>query len=182
MDNFPRDNNRFEVAPCAEATSNIDFVTDLVTENLKSRHPGTRAEKTIELLSKLEPDDIEIWSDGSATEGTRKGGGAATVTTKLQSSVLKASAGELCSSFQAEMTAIDIALKYTKQLGPEHGNSIRLMTDSISAIEKIAAGPQAQDTKTGAKIWNTLNTKERKIIFVWVSSHCGVSCNERADK
>ena len=57
-DNLPRDNNRFEVAPWAEATSNIEFVTDLVTENLKSLHPETRAEKTIEPLAKLGPDDI----------------------------------------------------------------------------------------------------------------------------
>ena len=54
------------------------------------------------------------------------------------------------------MTAIHRGLQYAARLGHEHGTTIRLLTDSKSLLEKLATGPEAQDTALGMGIWPSL--------------------------
>ncbi len=61
--------------------------------------------------------DWDIYTDGSATEGCKNGGSAAIITKRPMTlpnliSVLQSLADEHCSSYQCEMVAINIALKW----------------------------------------------------------------------
>ena len=79
------------------------------------------------------------------------------------------------------MTAIHHGLQYVARLGNEHGTTIRLLTDSKSSLEKLATGPEAQDTALGMGIWQSL-LQISNIRLIWVPSHCGLQQNEQADQ
>ena len=48
-------------------------------------------------------------------------------------------------------------------------------------MEKLATGPENQDSDCGIKIWKAFN-KIKHTTFFWVPSHCGVAGNKRADR
>ena len=54
------------------------------------------------------------------------------------------------------------------------------MTDSKSSMEKLATGPENQDSDCGIKIWKCLY-KIKHTTFLWIPPHCGVAGNKRAD-
>ena len=126
---------------------------------LKSKAEDERRKATIDRQDKIkeeEPFDIEVWTDGLATGGTTDGGGGAVVTTRVWNTILRTPAGRHCSSYQAELKAISMALEYVNALDEEHGNKLTIMTDSKSSMEKLAIGPENQDSDFGIYIWKAL--------------------------
>ena len=156
-------------------SSALTWQTDTKKEKCDSQVSTTN-----DLLDSLTKDDIEIWTDGSVQEGNQNGGGAAAIiTTKLTSTTLKSAAGAVA-SYEAEMEAIKIALEYVSTLGQEQGTSVRIMTDSLSSLSKLATGPEGQDANCGITIWKAVE-KIGRCTFVWVPAHCGLEGNECAD-
>ena len=137
-------------------------------------------EKTIEETSDV---DVTFYTDGSAEEGTRNGG-AGVVVIDGSDTLLEFSepAGQLTSSFQAEMTAIRTAVrqaieKYDKK-------RIRIVTDSRSSLDRIKSLTTNLDAKSALEkeILDGITQFEGKIRWVWCPSHCGVEGNEKADR
>ena len=125
LDMLPREPNQHSNAPWNKTNNDIHFRFDLAEMKLKSEAEDERRKATNVLLDKIrkeEPFDIEVWTDGSARGGTTDGGGAAVVTTRVWSTILRTPAGRLCSSYQAEMEAIRMALEYFSTLDEDHGN------------------------------------------------------------
>ena len=152
LDELPRDTpNEWMRPPWEPVNASIHFVAELPAIGAKTVPPEVRAERAVEMMSRLPPADIKVWTDGSAVEATTDGGGAAVVTSRLASCILKMPAGAYSSSFQAEMTAVALALTHCAEIaGPEHGTSVRLCTDSLSCVLALSAGPHNQSCGAGA--------------------------------
>jgi ribonuclease HI len=136
-----------------------------------------RREHAEQFLSKLPHMEAEAWTDGSATNGTEYGGSGGTVYAANGEIISFAvPAGRYCSSFRAEMVAIDEALTLFAQT-PSHG-SLRLCTDSLSAITQLEQ--RTPQCKVSCNIWNTLSNLDT-VQMVHVPAHVGLERNEEAD-
>ena len=74
---------------------------------------GTRKRAAEQHLAALPQCATWIWSDGSAEGGVQDGGaGALVIRPGGEEHLIRAPAGRLCSSFRAEMVALDAALRW----------------------------------------------------------------------
>jgi ribonuclease HI len=93
---------------------------------------------------------------------------------------------KLTSSYECELLAIDSALQRIAELQAEGQipatASVRVLTDSQSAIKRLQSGPQCQTTATAQRIWLSLNESNSTFSFQWVPAHCDIEGNEEADK
>ena len=95
------------------------------------------------------------------------------------------SAGKHTSSTHAELVAIGAALDWA--VG--HRDicsfpSLRLLSDSLSALTLLTKGPPLLLSSTLHRIWSLIRTLDDagvKTHFQWVPAHCGVHGNESAD-
>ena len=142
------------------------------------------------LLQDVSPEDILIFTDGSAEEGTKNGGAGAVVTMPSKEKVtLKRACGKVCSSFKAEMTAIELALEHVTQC-MEHDCQIKpqkmwVITDSQSSIAALSSGPGNQFGDQGNRIWGLIMriaSQGIPIKFQWIPGHRQIEGNEEADK
>ncbi|KAF0300621.1 hypothetical protein FJT64_003287 [Amphibalanus amphitrite] len=98
-----------------------------------------------------------VWTDGSATDGVLNGGaGALIVWPDGEERSVRAPAGRLCSSFRAEMVALQTALSFLLE-NPLHADDpVVICTDSQSALAALREGPAAQHSPLGGAIWRAL--------------------------
>ena len=138
-------------------------------------------EKTIEETSDV---DVTFYTEDSAEEGTRNDGEGVVVRDGSDTLLeLSEAAGQLTSSFQAELTAIRTAVreaieKYVKK-------RIRIVTDSRSSLlltGSKASAPTSTRSVLWRKILDGITQFEGRIRWVWCLSHCGVEGNEKADR
>ncbi|KAF0306028.1 DLST component of 2-OG dehydrogenase complex, mitochondrial [Amphibalanus amphitrite] len=93
-------------------------------------------------------------------------------------------AGTLCSSFRAEMVALQVTLDHILEHQRDAPEPVVICTDSLSAIAALREGPSAQRSARGAAIWKQLlelTAGDRTVTLQWVPSHCGIPENESAD-
>ncbi len=111
--------------------------------------PEVRKAATLRTLAALPRADLAAWTDGAAQDGVRRGGGGYVVYRGEEIVTAKAvAAGLHCSSYRAEMVALRDCLRKLETL-PAQGkagerNTIRVCTDSQSAVRKLRAGPARQ--------------------------------------
>ena len=141
-----------------------------------------------DLISNLDPTSTLIYTDGSALDSHRNGGAAAIVIHPSRQSVnLIAPAGSLVSSYQAELTAINMGLEHMLDtpLPPTNFTTtdIWFLTDSQSSIITLEEGPVPSKNGTIFKIWNNIRylSSHYHIIFQWIPGHRGIPGNVIAD-
>ena len=81
--------------------------------------------------------------------------------------------------------ALSLFLVHLQDQPANTENPVVLCTDSQSAIRRLQRGPSAQSSPLGVSIWRSLlelASPGRQLHLQWVSSHCGLSGNERADE
>ena len=126
-----------------------------------------------------------VWTDGSTTGGVLNGGtGVLIERPDGEIDEIRTPAGHLCSSFRAEMTALQAALRYLLENPAHEEDPVVVCTDSQSALATLRGGPAAQSAPLGVSIWRALRdltADGRQIHLQWVPAHCGLRGNERAD-
>ena len=151
--------------------------------------PATSDERRKELatlhLTALPQCATWVWTDSSATGGVSDGGAGAFIERPDGAEhEVRTPAGRLCSSYRAEMVALQSALAYMMD-NPAHDEyPIVVCTDSQFALAALRGGPAAQSSPLGIAIWRALKELSaggRQIHLQWVPSHCGLRGNERAD-
>ena len=132
-------------------SSTIRFSLDLPRQTTKTDPPDKRREAALEALAQHPGPDCTIWSDGSAREGTTRGGGGALIQLHREQRTLErmAPAGLVCSSTRAELMAMAEALQCVADLPPlhrrEHGyeTSSCAPTQNRASNSSVAAAPPA---------------------------------------
>ena len=188
---FPREPlcNR-AAAPPWTAESKATFNGNLVEKIKRSECDEKKKKVAEETIVKQAGAALDIYTDGSAKGGTRKGGGGVLIIDNVNHTEyeITAAAGEVTCSFQAELIAIKAALQKIQVLQfigevPDAAR-INLYTDSKSAIECLASG-RNQKSFVASKIWELLDSiageGNPEFNFQWIPSHCGVQGNERVD-
>ena len=133
--------------------------------------------------------DIVCFTDGSAMEGTKNCGAGGIVQIPGEEKItVKEPCGVICSSFRAEMKAIERALQTTLDNLDneiEYDRNMWVITDSLSAVTALSSGPGAQYDPIGSRIWDLLSEishRNIKVTFQWIPGHKGIPGNEEADK
>lgn len=141
------------------------------------------------ILDGIKDTDIVCFTDGSAVEATRNGGAGGVINIPGQDKIIiKRAGGVLCSSYRAEMIAIEETLTNVLQNIDEEvefNRTLWIFTDSQSSITTLRQGAGNQFCQTGNTIWRLINhicEKSLKIIFQWIPGHKGIDGNEEADK
>ncbi|KAF0312087.1 hypothetical protein FJT64_001803 [Amphibalanus amphitrite] len=171
----------WEVAACPHVTFSLDIVA------LRRDAPPDELHQAAQRhLASLPQQAIWVWTDGSADAGVCSGGAGAFVEwPDGATDELRVPAGQLCSSFRAEMVTLRAALNHLLDHPHQPSAPITICSDSQSALATLREGPASQKTLLGAAIWTELAAlagPSRRIHLQWVPSHCGVDGNERADQ
>ncbi|KAF0303571.1 putative RNA-directed DNA polymerase from transposon BS [Amphibalanus amphitrite] len=166
-------------------TSGVTFRMDVGP--LRAGAAAAERERAAALhLASLPQCAVWLWTDGSAAGGVSRGGaGAVLVWPDEETEELRVPAGQLCSSYRAEMVALVTGLETLTQRDIDQDLPIVVCTDSLSAVATLRNGPAAQTSPLGVAAWRAmfaLSDNGRKIHVQWVPSHCGVEGNERADR
>ncbi|XP_067122866.1 uncharacterized protein [Centruroides vittatus] len=144
--------------------ANVDFA--------KSRHPATPNSITFDIPAAT---DLIIFTDGSRSD---LGVGCGFVSYKdgQETAFRQFKLGEHCTTFQAELLAINRAIKWTDE---QHRNKcINIITDSASAMTLLqgrSLHPLAVNTHEIA------NGSTNRYSINWTRAHQGTQGNERAD-
>ena len=127
-----------------------------------------------------------MWTDGSAEGGVLRGGAGAYIEFPDGEEIeVRRPAGMLCSSFRAEMVALQAALTTVRDRRAHLADPIVVCTDSQAALACLRSGPASQSTTLGTEVWQLLlelTRDGRHINLQWVPSHCDIRGNERADR
>ncbi|GJQ77957.1 hypothetical protein Trydic_g2318 [Trypoxylus dichotomus] len=122
----------------------------------------------------VRPSGIAIYTDGSKNgDGT----GAAFVVyagdEEIHSERLKLD--RVCDNYQAELVAINAAVKYAKAMQVERAT---LFTDSLSVLQALRG--MRKPTELLLQTWKLI--REVNVELVWTRAHVGTQGNERADE
>ena len=188
LDNHGRENNVFgTVAPPWILPQQVEL-SEKVNEDMRKEDPADSKKTTTQkYLEQLTPADTNVFTDGSAIEGTMNGGAGIWIEWPDKStSIAAVAAGRWCSSYRAELTALKRATDILLEEGEGKGtNNIRIMTDSKSAIESLAGLDSKNKNRLLAEVFENLQELGRrnmKTHLQWVPSHCGIDGNETADE
>jgi ribonuclease HI len=143
------------------------------------------------------PFALEVWTDGSVVDEV--GVGAAHVYAQGEGSEgvvarITVPAGNLCTSYRAEMTAIGAALEEVvhrcgaadqRESILQPGDRVLICTDSQSSISRLSRGPLGQTSGLEVKVWQLLMWLSRElqvtVVTQFVPSHCGLEKNDAVD-
>ena len=136
----------------------------------------------LEALRRVGPVDRCVYTDGAA-EGGISNGGAGVAVYDREGTCLRGwscAAGRSCSSYSAEMVAMDEAVRWLGE--SREWQSAAVATDSRSLIDALQGSGQADGL--GAlreRLWR-LHDERRRLTLVWVPGHCQLPGNEEADR
>ena len=165
-------------------------LTDLPTVTRRVDDAEVRRAAALRGIELLPPADVIIWSDGSASGGTRDGGAGALIQLlKLdREERVRVPAGAVCSSLRAELTAMREALRLITTLPTRDRatvNGVRILTDSRAGLQLLQRGPGGQSSALASDIWRLLSELEDSNVTTtlqWVPGHAGLNGNEEADR
>eukprot|EP00666_Eupelagonemidae_sp_cell4sb_P011338 gene11338-19753_t len=169
--------------------SNVDFQLSLVEPCKKSMLALKKLSVANKTLERLGDFDVELWTDGSAEGGVRKGG-AGVIVRDLRRQIsyppISVAAGEVVSSYRAEEVGIRRALQELAVRGMPDGTRVLLCCDSLSAVQRLSQGPDAQEDRVAHDIWRLIaqlfpKAGGSRLVIQWCPSHCGLVHNCEAD-
>ena len=168
------------VPPWEEVMHRITTYTQTDPPVSKKDQPAIQKQKAETYINSLEPVDITIWTDGSVRDSTQNGGGGYVINgpTNITGGV---AAGIICSSFRAEISAMNAALQEVRKLEREP-NTVRIFTDSQAAVQHLSCGPSRRDNKATREFWDAIKRSHYSVHLHWIPSHCGIEGNEFADQ
>jgi ribonuclease HI len=174
-------------APWEARATGITFCTALASAATRTEPSDVRLAAARETLRLLPPADISVFTDGSADEGITNGGSGAVIYDKdgVVQARLTLAAGKYCSSYRAELIAIELALDHLLSRRTSPAGEVRICSDSKSALERLSRGPHRQSDILCDRIWTKLSRittgGSAHVTMQWVPGHAGLPGNEEAD-
>ena len=158
----------------------------LSTPCSRSDPPLSRQAAAIAHLDSLPPHDLVLWTNGSVLLPFDKGGSDVPANYSLcgTEATLSFSAGPVCSSFSAEVSAILHALCWSRQHQQVcHFSSLLLLSDSRSVLATLSSPPSFLLSQTLWQIWQELSLfSSCSIRLQWGPGHSFPPENDAADE
>jgi len=178
--------NPYSCEPWYAGSTSVEIHCDLpgITSIKEGDHKIRQA--AYSRIAELEEEDtLVIYTDGSASGGTSKGGSAAVVTKKTSQNpnnpdkpnvidTRKQKGANHTCSYAEEEDAMDLALDWLEE---NPSSAAILITDSQSLCKGLQ-----YDNPDLEPLQKRLQSLPNKITIQWVPGHCGVAGNELADK
>ncbi|XP_071044562.1 uncharacterized protein [Parasteatoda tepidariorum] len=159
--------------------SNVSFHESLPTMlDKKDCVPDFLRQLSLEIINKIPPNDIKIFSDGSKMD--RQTGSGVFIETPRENYTLHQRNPDFCSVFRSELIAIDRGLE--KILSEGHLGNTWILSDSRSSIQHLKNWALIGD-KTSFSILQKVKliSQQHEVHFQWIPSHVDIHGNELAD-
>ena len=159
---------------------NVTILERLEKEIDKKMSNKARKEAAKETIEKIGRKEMIIYTDGSVENGTENGGGAAIIYEDTGKVVKKKAAGKWCSSFEAEVVALRLAMATINERKPE---SAVIYTDSQALVTQLKGGKDTLNQELEnlkEEVWK--EGENCDLTIQWTPAHVGTEGNEEADK
>ena len=161
-------------------------------DGVKSDDSVSDREAALSRLRGLGTLDMLLYTDGSAVEGVSCGGAGVVVTRGDPGSpervdTLSCAAGLVTSSYQAELRALWVALKWLSECDVAWYR-VAVASDSQAALEALREASGGGGDRVSAwlgevvRMGRELGRLGKRVVFVWVPGHRGLVGNEWADR
>ena len=151
-----------------------------MTPASKSMPQIVQLEKAQRTIEEVGHSDLQIYTDGSTTDGTRNGGaGMIIARDKKVLHRWHASTGVRSSSYSAEKAALEAALKWLESENDWHRAVI--VCDCESLVEATGNPHQTDPIIVTYQRSIARITRSKELLIVWAPGHCNLWGNELAD-
>lgn len=163
---------------CVEKEDNVTIQTTVPLLTAKDEQSNiARMTITMSMLEEQYPSEswVRVYTDGSATNATTKGGAGIYIeypNGERQSKAIPT--GRHCSNYKAEEEALIHATHVIKEKADN--TRVVFLSDALSVLQALTNNklPQLESA--------LYSIKSLKTVVQWIPSHCGVIGNENADK
>ncbi|KAK7095978.1 hypothetical protein V1264_005326 [Littorina saxatilis] len=136
---------------------------------------------TLEHINTKYPEEqwTHVYTDGSAAEATRDGGGGVYIRYNHGEAHITLATGKYSTNFKAETEAIRKAAEEIKANLPRTKSKVVIFTDALSVLSALH-NPRKKDLNELAAVLVSF-TADTELTLQWVPAHCGIHGNEQAD-
>ena len=163
----------------------ITFKPPLQDNTSRNDEASRRKLAALTTWADLPEADIVLWTDAAASGGITDGGGGVVICRKGQPpEVISIPTGRITASYRSEMLAIQRAVTACASNPPGEQLTIRICTDSQSALHHLRQAPSGQKGQAAQDTWagiRNLATMDHNVHVQWVPGHAGLDGNEAAD-
>lgn len=136
---------------------------------------------TLELIHSAYPEKLwtHIYTDGSATEATKNGGGGVLIKYKDGASTLAVPTGAYSTNYKAEAEALRTAAQDATNNLHRIDQKVVIFTDALSVLQALKK--PYKDLNQLSCALSSLSV-HKEVVLQWIPAHCGVAGNETADR
>ena len=140
-----------------------------------------RKSLTLEYVNIKYPEDqwTHAYTDGSAAEATRGGGGGVYIKYIDGIAQITIATGKYSTNFKAEAEALKRAATEIQNNLPRTKPNVVIFTDALSVLSKLQ-NPHQKDLN-GVETALVDLAAQSNLTLQWISAHCGIEGNEQAD-
>ena len=141
-----------------------------------------RKSLTIEYIQTVYPEEkwTHAFTDGSASEATRDGGGGVYIRYSTEAVRIPIATGKYSTNFRAEAAALERAATHIKENLHHTQKQVVIFSDALSVLQAIK-DPQNKNLNYLSSSLASL-AEQVKLSIQWIPAHCGIYGNEEADK
>ena len=141
-----------------------------------------RKSLTLEYINTKYPESqwTHIFTDGSAAEATRDGGGGVYIRYNDGEAHISLATGKYSTNFKAEYEALKKAAVEVGANLQRTKHKVVIFTDAHSVLSKLR-NPRQKDLNDLETVLKDLST-QTDLTLLWVPAHCGIGGNEEADR
>ncbi|XP_071580076.1 uncharacterized protein [Temnothorax nylanderi] len=161
----------------------VDFSVGLLRKDNEEYSDASMIEDIIKKYQLNNEAEI-VFTDGSHNPDWRSTG--ASIAIEGWDTAYKISMSNICSSFTAEIFAINAALNLMKISRDTRNNHVVIMSDcksALSAVQNnlISVHKSKYEVETRLLIYSLEREYNMRVVLVWIPAHVGIAGNELAD-